>query len=225
MTLFELGKRIIKTPRMLTFASSAYNLVCLNSLRGSRGNNIEKNGSFLKRTHIRIKGKNNSIVFGEKCVLDKCVIHIVGNNNRIILDKMSVLHDTTLYIEDSGGEIHIGEKCLFCGPCQLAVIEGRKIDVGKDSLFSSETVVRTGDSHSVLNKDGERINSSEDVLIGNHNWIGNRAIILKGSKTGDNCIIATGTILTKKNEKNNVTIGGVPGIVVKENTNWCLERI
>ena len=94
-----------------------------------------------------------------------------------------------------------------------------------DLGISSEIVIRTGDSHSVLNESGERINPAKDVVIGNHVWIGHRVLITKGVSIPENSIVGTGAILTKAIDKCGVVIAGVPAKIVKENINWNSKRL
>lgn len=97
--------------------------------------------------------------------------------------------------------------------------------VGNDCLFSSEIVIRTGDSHSILNETGTRINPAKDVVIGNHVWVGHRALITKGVSIPENCVVGTGAVVTKPIDKSGTVIAGVPAKIIKENINWCGERL
>ena len=108
---------------------------------------------------------------------------------------------------------------------QLAVIEGCSITLGSDCLLSSDIMVRTGDSHSVLDTNGKRINRSKDVVLSDHVWVGNRAILLKGSEIGRDSIVASGGIITKAFHTTNVVLGGNPARIIKENINWDSNRI
>ena len=225
MNLFDLGKKYLNNSWMIILTSEIYSFVYFNKIRGRKGNTINHKGAYLKKSKIVINGKGNEIHIGEKCFLNKSSIIIHGNNNRIIIEDMCVLHNACLYIENDGGTINIGWKSLICGPCQLAVIEGTKIDIGKECLFSSDTEIRTGDSHSVLSLDGVRINQSQDVVLGNHTWIGHRAMLLKGSKTANNTTVSTGAIVTKEFNEAHVVLAGVPAKVVKRDVDWCLERL
>lgn len=110
--------------------------------------------------------------------------------------------------------------------CQFASVEGTKITVGDECMFSHDVNVRTTDSHSILNKEGERINPSEDIVIGNHVWIGIRSTILKGSKLASNSIVAACSLVTSKTQsQENTIVAGVPAKVVKNEINWKRERI
>ncbi len=135
------------------------------------------------------------------------------------------LKDTDIHIEDSGNEVYIGEKTTIFGKTHLACTEGKKILIGKDCMFSTDVIFRTGDSHSIVDINGKRINEAKDIIIGNHIWIGNKVILTKGVEICDDSIVGTGSIVTKKFNKKGLLIAGVPAKEIKENVNWLRERI
>lgn len=57
------------------------------------------------------------------------------------------------------------------------------------------------------------------IQIGNHVWIGARAIILKGVTIGDGVVVAAGAVVTKDVPPNTL-VGGVPAKIIKENISW-----
>ena len=113
----------------------------------------------------------------------------------------------------------------MCGKIHLACTEGKTIRIGNDCLLSSEIVFRTGDSHSIVDLNGHRINSADDIEIGNHVWIGHRALIQKGVNISNNTVIATGAIVTKSFEETNIILAGVPAKIVKHSIDWRTERL
>jgi len=226
MSLFSYGKKLLKSYPWLTRAAAVgFNFFSFNRFKVKRGNKIEIRTSFLKKCRIKVKGKNNEIIFGDKCYLDRCTISIVGNNNKIILGDSVCMHECGLCLENDGGTIFVGDKTLVCGPTHFSCIEGTKITVGADCLFSSDTLLRTGDSHSVLDMDGKRINPAKDICIGDRVWFGTRAMCMKGAALANDSILSAGAILTKAIETSNVVVAGVPAKIVKENVKWCRERI
>ena len=91
-------------------------------------------------------------------------------------------------------------------------------------MFSSEVVLRTGDSHSIINEEGTRVNLAKDILIGNHVWIGHRVLINKGVKISDDSVVGTGSVVTNQFNQKGVCIAGNPARVIKENITWLSER-
>ena len=227
MSLFSAGKRIIeKKPEFLNVASQMYNILMQNSKKVRGKNNIiRKQGSFLRNCKIEIHGDNNIVEFSPKCYLTDTTIEIYGNNNKVVLGNQVCIHSGQLYIEDNGGEISIDDNTLICGKTHLAVIEGTKIIIGKDCLFSSNIDFRTGDSHSIIDENGRRLNKSKSIIIGNHVWICSQATLLKGGGVADNCIVGAAAVLTRRFTETNSIITGNPARVVKQGINWTRERI
>ncbi len=190
-----------------------------------KGSNYENKGKLLFGCKLIVKGKGNRIIFEKGGRLKNTLITVMGNDNTVIIGKDSSIKDGELYIEDNGGRIVIGDKTQMCGRIHLACIEGCTIDIGNDCLFSSEIVFRTGDSHSVLDMEGNRINPSADIKIDDHVWFGHRSMVNKGVHIAPNNIVGTACLVTKSIEESNVAIAGVPAKIVKTGVNWCSERI
>lgn len=223
-------KQIIK--RLLTVDSVWIKLLIkvfnripfLNCLRIKKTNEF-CDGGILFRSSVRIKGCNNKIIIERGAKLRRSRIQIFGSNNIVRIGFNCNLLDTEIHIEDCTGEITIGKGTSICGRTHLACIEGKRIVIGNDCLFSSDVTIRTGDSHSILDEQGHRINPSLDVVIGNHVWVGNHTILLKGTTVSDNSIVATGAVVTKQFQQGAVVVGGNPAKILKENINWCGTRI
>lgn len=105
------------------------------------------------------------------------------------------------------------------------VLKEKKLYIGEDCMLSSEVIISTGDSHSIINEEGMRINSSKDVVIGSHVWIGNRVSINKGVVIAANSVIGNGSIVTKVAMAENCVLAGNPAKIVKTNVNWKRERL
>lgn len=207
--------------------SKIYRAINNNSYSIGGGNRISTSGVFASHCHFSIHGRGNSVVIEPGLTrMKNCRIIVKGNNCRILIGRDSNLNDVTLYIEDDGGRIELGKHTTITGKTELAVIEGRNITIGDDCLFSSNITFRVGDSHSILDMaTGERINPSADIAVGNHVWIGHSVKVLKGALIGNHNIIATGAIVTGKHFPDHCVIGGTPAKVLKEDVDWCAERI
>lgn len=99
----------------------------------------------------------------------------------------------------------------------------KKIQFGDDVLIGWNCEFMDGDAHKVfrIDSDGkERLNIDKSIKIGNHVWVASGVRVLKGSSTGNNTIIASGSILTKPFTDNNVVIGGNPARILKKDVDW-----
>ena len=116
------------------------------------------------------------------------------------------MNQIELYTEDSNNEIVIGSHTSLCGKAHFEAIEGTKIHIGDNCLFSSDLHFRTGDSHSILNMQGERINKSQDIVIEDHVWVGTKVTCLKGVRVSRDSVVAATTTLCKDYDTPNVII-------------------
>jgi len=189
-----------------------------------RGNHVNMDGA-MRRVRVKISGSGNVIRILRPRYICNLRIFINGNNNRIEINEDCLLKDLTLWIEDDNNRILIAGGTVFTGGgCQLNCIEGTELRIGKNCLFASNVNIRTGDSHSVLDSAGNRINLSKNISIGNHVWFGQNVTVLKGAGIGDDSVVATGAIVTQKFQGKSI-LAGAPARVVKENIQWCYERI
>lgn len=203
-----------------------YNFLNLyNKLRVNRTNRLDMGVCLLKKTKIDINGRNNQIVIQDFSRLINCHIYIFGDNNKIVIGERCFLNNAEFYIEDSQNMISLGKHTSISGKTHLAAIEGTNIIIGQDCMFSSDIHFRTGDSHSIVDLDNNRINPSQDIKIGNHVWVGTKVTCLKNTEIADNCIIGATATVCSKHLKPNCIIGGVPAKILKENVNWTRKRI
>ncbi len=179
----------------------------------------------IKKSRIVSHGHGNIVEILPGCRLSNCSIEINGNNNHIVIGKMVGARGLNICIEDDSNEVSIGDHSTFEGNVHLACIEGSKLTVGRDCMFSANISVRTGDSHSILDLEGNRINPSKDVVIADSVWIGNTVLITKGVVIATDSIVGTGSVVTRKFTESNVVIAGNPASIVKRGINWNRARL
>ena len=97
---------------------------------------------------------------------------------------------------------------------------GSKIEIGKDAMFSFQTVMQTGDEHIIYNKANSEFMGTNDIKIGNHVWVGFRAKILKKSVIPDGCIVGMDSTVTKPFDTPNSVIAGIPAKIIKTDIRW-----
>ena len=152
------------------------------------------------------------------------LVKISGNNNEVVLKANSYVSGAELWVENNGCHWEIGGGTFVGHHSHLACTgDGCCLSVGANGMISSYVQIRTGDSHSIVDLDGHRLNLEKSVKIGDHCWLGEGSKVLKGvTLEGDN-VVSTGAIVTKSFNRN-VLLGGIPAKVLKENINWKSER-
>lgn len=203
-----------------------FNLLSLPRRRvKGRDNRIEAPCALLRSVSVHVSGSNNTVIIGDYSVLKGASFYISGNNNTVTIGPWCHLNGTEICIEDSGNTVTVGEKTRFLGKTHLAAIEGTNIEIGRDCLFSGDVHFRTGDSHSILDREGRRVNASEDIRIGDHVWVGTKVTCLKGAEVAARSVLAACALVTGKFREPGCILAGVPAKVVKRDSDWSILRV
>ncbi len=153
---------------VLVLTSMAYNFLhfslITNVLQGAK-----IRGSFLNRVDIKISGKNNQVMIGEKTMMNHCTIVVIGNNCKLTIAGGSTnINYCLIRLCGEGSEISIATKFTAHGGT-IESCEGKKISIGEDCMFAGGVRISTTDHHSIIDVDKNiRINQAKDIQIGDH---------------------------------------------------------
>lgn len=194
------------------------------SFTSGKNNQILCDGVRVK-SRLQIEGNNNKIVIGKNALLLNSLVKILGDNCVVSIGEDAYLDGVELWIEDNNNTINIGNRTFVGHHTHIACTESRKtVSIGSDCMISSHVQIRTGDSHSILNDKGERINPAQDVMVSDHCWIGEGVTILKGTNIKRDSIVATKAVVSGSFGPR-ALIGGIPAKLLKEGVDWCERRI
>jgi acetyltransferase-like isoleucine patch superfamily enzyme len=93
------------------------------------------------------------------------------------------------------------------------------LEVGEDTVVSWNCQFIDDNFHAIKTSD-EKINREEGIRIGNHVWIGCNVLVLKGAVIPSGCVVAAGSIVTKKFTEENCLLAGSPARVVRTGIEW-----
>lgn len=166
-------------------------------------------------------GKDNRISIGKKFLCGKFDIYIYGNNNYLeIGDNCNFKRYNRVFIGGDNNKVSIGKDNVFDQNVILTVAEGTTLKIGDNCIFANGVRVRTSDQHKIISDEDEtRTNLPQDIEIGNHVWLGNSAVIMKGVQIGDGTVIGINSLVTKDIPNNCVAVGS-PAKVIKTNIHW-----
>lgn len=205
------------------------NLAYKNRRHIKPGNQLQLPASaeaLMKKVTIKLGGRNNRLVIGEGAEISHCEIRLDGEDNLIELGPRTRFSSGKLYLRYTRGQhIRIGEDTTVEG-AYLLIDEAASIDIGRDCMFSTDIIIRTGDKHSIVDDaTGQRLNPSRDIRIGDRVWIGRDAQVLKGTVLHPETVVATRSLVTRAFEEGHCVVAGVPAAIVKRGIRWDRKRL
>lgn len=93
------------------------------------------------------------------------------------------------------------------------------IIIGNNVVLGWKVTIKSDDGHYLIDN-GKTKSKCAQVIIGEHVWLCSNSSLLKGSKIGNDCVVAYGSLITNKCFGNNTLIGGIPAHIIKENIEW-----
>ena len=153
---------------------------------------------FIKLFHFR-KFKYGFINF----ISPLACIDIQNDGILIIEEKCNIYSGVKIGVRGKG-KIIIKKNTFLNNNCQI--IAHKNIEIGKNVSFGPNVLVYDHDH--AFNQNGIILGkyNCDDVIIGDNVWIGANSVILKGSKIGNNSIIAAGSIVKGNVPENTVFV-------------------
>lgn len=175
--------------------------------------------------HLRTVLKDKNVFVGAKTTLyyKSSIINLSKNGNvkigsNCLIGRSSYGYHasmpfyTTILNDGTDSKISIGNNCRING---AYIHANESIEIGDNCVIASGVNIIDSNGHETnsLNRTIGR-DIPKSIIIGNNVWIGLNAIILKGTKIGDNSIVAAGCIV-KGEYPANCIISGNAGKVIK----------
>ena len=145
----------------------------------------------------------------------------IGRNSEVIFHGIDLFW-TRLKLEIKDDcRLVIGKSAMLFNQISFEMNEpGASIIFGEGCLFS-RCRFWTSDFHGIYDAtSGDRLNHTRDIMIGDRCWIGNDALVLKGTEMGNDTVIAAGSVVSGKKFGSNLVIGGNPAKVIKVGIIW-----
>ena len=101
---------------------------------------------------------------------------------------------------------------------EVKVVCNKEITIGDGCIIAMGTVIRDNDggSHKIV---AEGYENAKPISIGNHVWIGENVMILKGVTIGEGAVVAASSLVTKDVPARTL-VAGAPAKVIRENVEW-----
>lgn len=176
-------------------------------LRISNGGIIRLNGNLIIDSHLNTPGYI-SILVRQDGILQIENDFVIGQNIKIFVDDGAELLIKGKYIESVSGIT-----------CDSSIMCHKNIIIGTDFLCSWNVYITDCDWHQII-RNGVNEAVNDNVVIGDHVWIGSNVIISKGAHIGNDVIVGAYTKIGNKSIKGKSTIVGLNPIVISDSYTW-----
>ena len=137
-----------------------------------------------------------------------------------ILKKLLGKTGETFYVEppfrcDYGYNIEIGEN--FYSNYNCTILDCAKVTIGNNVMFAPNVSLFTAGHPIHSEPRNEGIEYAFPITIGDNVWIGGNVVVNPGVSIGENCVIGSGSVVTKDIPANSIAVGN-PCRVIKEIT-------
>ena len=151
-----------------------------------------------------ILNPQNLKIFGNNISIGDYATLITAPDKRIDL--------STWETDKINGELHLG-KYILISP-GTSIRSAKKIIIGSSTMIASDVTITDSDWHGIYDRT-DYVASPKEVVIEENVWIGEKSLILKGSKIGKNSIIGAASVVSGEVPAN-VIFAGNPAKEIKK---------
>lgn len=170
-----------------------------------------------------IMSSNSYLEIGKGSILKSLIIKVL-ENGRALLGENNRVTNSSIKV-NRGGYFESGTGCTYAENCKIDVGEEGKIILGNDVMFSWDISILSQDGHAIFDtRTKDRINTNRNIEIGNHVWIGMRAVILPNTVIGNGSVVGACSVV-KGRFPNNCIVVGNPTTIIKRDVYWQRENI
>ena len=158
---------------------------------------IDKSANVLLHANIHI---NPQEVNGTK---KEAILFVRPNGRLVINGAVRLLSGSTFQVQQNAS-IDIGQAYINH---DATIIAANNMKLGNGLLISRNVTIFDSDFHTILDKDGNQINTIKNIEIGDHVWVGVNATLLRGTKIGKGAVIAAGAVVGGKIKEGTMAAG------------------
>lgn len=173
---------------------------------------------------VEFAGTGNVLFVEDGVRLRNSKLRFLGNDAVIHIRKSSRYLGLIATVFDES-VFYLGPGASFTSEARFLPTERKHVIVGSDAMFSSRVLFRTADPHLIYSaRTRQRVNASESIWVGDHVWLGEDTLLLKGARVGSGSILAARAVVTKSVPSNS-TAAGVPARVVGSDIFWTRPSV
>lgn len=161
---------------------------------------------------IKLRGTGCFVSFGKGNIIEKGTLTIAGNNypNKIC-EGSCIIKDNNKFR---------GNLAIY-----LPLNKDKTVSIGCNNLFAANTEIIGCTEHEVLDLNTKEVlNTEQNVIIGDHNWIGRDVLFMCKAGIQNNSVVGIRSLITKSFNESNILLAGVPAVIKRRNVTWREEH-
>ena len=183
-----------------------------------KGNKIVGDLPKIIDSNINFSGENNILYCDKNVCLNKSELNFSGRNSLIYLGIGEHKVNISLW---NDSVCHCGRFIYYNDTLKILLSEHKHCFIGDSCIISSDVFIRNSDPHLIYScDDGNRINPTKSVYIGDHVWLGQNVNILKGTQIDSGSIIGASSVVAGKIIPHNSIWAGSPTRQIKNGVFW-----
>lgn len=174
---------------------------------------------------VTFSGINNIFACEPGVILENTRIDFKANNSVIYLSASQAPYIAKI-ITHNNSVCYIGQNNYINDTLTLILSEEKNIMIGSHCCISLGIWMRNADPHLLFSADDHhRVNPSKSIYIGDHVWLGQNSMILKGTVVHSGSIIGAMSLVAGKRIPSNHCWGGNPAAKIKDAVFWSGECV
>lgn len=174
----------------------------------------------LINSKIVFSGKNNILYLEEDVVLENSSLEFNVDGSLIYLSKNRHPYKVNIAVNNNN-TVFIDKHCYFNDVMNIALSEQANVFIGEEGVFSFGIWLRTADPHLIFSSvTRNRLNPSKSIFIGDHVWLGQNALLLKGTRIDSGSIVGAMSVVSGKKIPSNQIWAGNPVRFIKREIFW-----
>lgn len=141
----------------------------------------------------------------------------VNEGGRLIFEGTAFIANGCYIRVHEGARMILGDKVGINSNCFIR--STTEVTLGERVMLGWDNEIIDSDGHDVW-VDDRKVEKSQPIHIGKHVWITSHVRVSKGVTIADECIVAKGTVVTKKHTVPHTLIGGIPAKDIRTGVNW-----
>lgn len=188
----------------------------------AEGNVIEcPGGEFMGPFEVRFRGRRNRLLIHPRARIRHLrVVFDCDDGICSIGPNQGVAALQAVIRVGADSRVTIGDDVSTTNPVQISAVEGTEVSIGDDVMIAGSVKIRGDDGHPIFDvSTGKRVNPAQNILIGDHVWLGIESMILGGATIGDGSVVGA-RALVKGTFPNNCVIAGIPARLIRRDIAW-----